>query len=112
MKREIKLVDGTPNKRLFWSIISDYTLKTSICELIDNALDMWLKSGKATYLCINIDLDWNRQLIKIQDCAGGVAEEDHQMLISPGSSNNNPDENIIGLFGVGSKRAVIALAKK
>lgn len=112
MKREIKIVNGTPNKRLFWSIMSDYTLKTSICELIDNALDMWLKNGRSTSLSINIDLDWNRQIIKIQDCAGGVAEEDHQMLISPGASNNNPEDNIIGLFGVGSKRAVIALAEE
>jgi hypothetical protein len=112
MKREHKLVDGTPNKRLFWSIMSDYTLKTSICELIDNALDIWLKNGKATLLRIGIDLDYNRQLIRIQDCAGGVPETDHQMLISPGSSNNSPDENIIGLFGVGSKRAVVALAEE
>lgn len=112
MKREIKLVDGTPSKRLFWSIMSDYTLNTSICELIDNALDIWLKGKQLEHLCITIDLDIDRQLIKIQDCAGGVPEQDHQLLISPSSSNNNPDENIIGLFGVGSKRAVVALAEE
>jgi histidine kinase/DNA gyrase B/HSP90-like ATPase len=111
MKRERKIVDGTPNKRLFWSIISDYNLNTAICELIDNALDIWLKNGKVTYLFIQIDLDWDRQIIRIEDCAGGVPENQHQVLISPGSSNNNPDENIIGLFGVGSKRAVVALAQ-
>lgn len=112
MKRESKLVDGTPNKRLFWSIMSDYTLKTAVCELIDNALDIWLKNEKETFLRISIDLDYNRQLIRIQDCAGGVPEQDHQVLISPGASNNSPDENIIGLFGVGSKRAVVALAEE
>lgn len=111
MKRERKTVDGTPNKRLFWSIISDYNLNTSICELIDNALDIWLKNERKMSLTIKIDLDWNRQLIRIQDCAGGVAEEELQVLVSPGASNNNPEENIIGLFGVGSKRAVVALAE-
>lgn len=111
MKRERKIVDGTPNKRLFWSIISDYNLKTAICELIDNALDIWLKNGKVNYLYIQIDLDWDRQIIRIEDCAGGVPENQHQVLISPGLSNNNPDENIIGFFGVGSKRAVVALAQ-
>lgn len=112
MKRESKLVDGTPDKRLFWSIINDYSLKLSICELIDNALDIWLKNKKATDLCVKIDLDFNRQLIKIEDNAGGVAEEDLQMLISPGGSRNSPDENIIGLFGVGSKRAVVNLSEE
>jgi hypothetical protein len=111
MKRERKLVDGTPNKRLFWSIISDYDLETSICELIDNALDTWLKNGQLTLLNVSIELDSDRQFIRIQDCAGGVAEVDHQVLISPGASNNNPDEHIIGFFGVGSKRAVVALAE-
>ena len=49
MKRESKLVDGTPNKRLFWSIMSDYTLKTAVCELIDNALDIWLKNERRLF---------------------------------------------------------------
>jgi hypothetical protein len=112
MKREFKTVNGTPNKRLFWSIISDYSLKTSICELIDNALDLWLKNNKENELSIQIDLDFNRKLIKIRDNAGGVPEEDLEMLISPGTSKNSPDENIIGLFGVGSKRAVVALSEE
>ena len=110
MKREIKTVNGTPNKRMYWSIISDYSLNTAICELIDNALDIWLKDGQRTFLKITIDVDIKRQVITIMDCAGGVAAEDHQMLISPGASKNDPDDQIIGLFGVGSKRAVVALA--
>lgn len=111
MKREIKFVDGTPNKRLFWSIISDYSLNTSICELIDNALDIWLKNGKKNPINIVVDIDVERKVINIQDNAGGVPENEHQVLISPGASLNNPNENIIGLFGVGSKRAVVALAE-
>lgn len=34
-KQEFDIIDGTPEKRLFLSIISDYNLKTSLCELID-----------------------------------------------------------------------------
>lgn len=111
MKREIKSVDGTPNKRMYWSIISDYSLNTAICELVDNALDIWLKAGQSGHLKIIIDVDVLRQVITIIDCAGGVAAEDHQMLISPGSRKNDPNDQIIGLFGVGSKRAVVALAE-
>ena len=112
MKKEVKVVDGTPEKRLFWSIISDYELKTSVCELIDNALDIWLKGGKSDSLTIKLVLDCDRQLIRIQDNAGGVPEGDHRVLVSPGGTLNSPDENIIGLFGVGSKRAVVALAEE
>lgn len=40
-KTEIQPVDGTPVKRMILSIISDYNLKTGLCELVDNALDQW-----------------------------------------------------------------------
>lgn len=112
MKREAKIVDGTPDKRLFWSIISDYNLKTAISELVDNALDTWLKAQQSFKLRLDIDLDTTRQLLKITDNAGGVASADHQLLISPGGSKNNPMENTIGIFGVGTKRAVVALAEE
>lgn len=36
-KREVITLDGTPDKRLYWSIISDYDIQTALCELIDNA---------------------------------------------------------------------------
>jgi anti-sigma regulatory factor (Ser/Thr protein kinase) len=111
MKRESKIVDGTPNKRLFWSIISDYSLNTSICELVDNALDIWIKNKKNTNLEINIQIDKQNHTIRIEDNAGGVPEKDLNVLISPGTSLNDPSESIIGMFGVGSKRAVVALAQ-
>ena len=111
MKREAKIIDATPNKRLFWSIISDYSLSTSICELIDNALDIWLKNHKGTKLAIELYLDPYNRTIRVKDNAGGVPEEELHVLISPGSSLSNPSEDIIGMFGVGSKRAVVALAE-
>ena len=111
MKRESKIVDGTPKKRLFWSIISDYDLNTSICELIDNALDIWLKNGKATGLCVELRLDIHNRTIRITDNAGGVPEAELHVLVSPGATLNNPEDNVIGMFGVGSKRAVVALAE-
>lgn len=41
-KREVGLLNAMPEKRLYWSIISDYDIKTGICELIDNAIDLWM----------------------------------------------------------------------
>ncbi len=111
MKRETKLLDGTPSKRSFWTIINDYELQTSICELIDNALDLYLKGKQLSPVSIRIDLDIERQVIRIEDAAGGVPEVDLDLLIRPGGTTNDRDQEIIGIFGVGSKRAVIALAE-
>jgi hypothetical protein len=110
-KREAGLLDGTPEKRMYWSIISDYDIQTGISELIDNAIDQWMGSKAQQKLLIDLKLDWDRQLIQIKDNAGGVKEEDLRLLIAPGASRNDPDAESIGIFGVGSKRAVVALAE-
>lgn len=110
-KREIGLLDGTPEKRMYWSIISDYDIKTGICELIDNAIDLWIGVKPHAKLLIELTLDDERQLIQIKDTAGGVKEEDLRLLVAPGASRNSPDSKTIGIFGVGSKRAVVALAE-
>src|SRR5260370_37551034 len=104
-------LDGTPEKRLFWSIISDYDIPTALCELIDNAVDRWWSSKDDHPLRVHIDIDTDRQLITVDDNAGGVPESDLRYLIPPGGSNNDPNAEMIGVFGVGSKRASMALAE-
>lgn len=111
-KSEIEPVDGTPEKRMFWSIISDYGLRTGICELVDNALDLWRHSGRKRGLQIDIQLDTDSQLITINDNAGGIEKKDLRLLVAPGGSTNSPDAEVIGIFGVGSKRAGIALGEQ
>ncbi len=96
---------------MYWSIISDYSLETALAELIDNALDNWSKLGRKAELLVELNLNQEEQSIIITDNSGGVAEEDHEELISPGLSTNKPEDATIGVFGVGSKRAVVALAK-
>jgi hypothetical protein len=104
-------LDGTPEKRLFWSIISDYDIPTALCELVDNAVDRWWLSKDDHELRVRLDVDSERQLVSIADNAGGVPEADLRYLIAPGGSKNDPDAEVIGVFGVGSKRAAMALAE-
>lgn len=111
MKKQIEVIDGTPHKRFILSIVSDYDLNRSICELVDNATDIWIKNGKSTKLNIKINFDQNQKTIFIEDNAGGVKEKELDYLISPGASSNSADDNTIGIFGVGTKRAVIALSQ-
>lgn len=110
-KSEIASLDGTPDKRFFWSIISDYDIQTALCELIDNAIDQWVGANTRSALVIELTMDADRQVILVNDNAGGVSKSDLRMLVAPGSSSNNPSAETIGVFGVGSKRAVVALAE-
>lgn len=110
-KTFLTTINGTPKKRLFLSIISDYDLQTGLCELVDNAIDHWLANGKKPDFTVAITLDPDRQFIQVSDNAGGVSEEDAELLIAPGASGNPLDHASIGIFGVGGKRAGVALGE-
>lgn len=105
-----KVLDATPEKRTFLSIISEYDLKKSICELIDNAIDLW-SQRKRVDLEIKIIADDRQQTISVEDNAGGLEESKLDHIVSPGKTTNDISDDVIGYFGVGSKRAVIALAQ-
>lgn len=111
MKKEVSTLNGTPHKRFILSIVSDYNLISSICELIDNAIDIWSKNNSSNNLLLNINFDDFQKSIVISDNAGGVKEKELEILISPGATSNRPDDLTIGIFGVGTKRAVIALSE-
>jgi len=104
------IIDVTPEKRIFLSVISEYDMERSICELIDNAIDLWKKNNHHS-LEIKIILDDSRQMISIEDNAGGVEKSELGLLLSPGKTTNEISDNVIGYFGVGIKRAVVALAE-
>jgi len=111
MKKEVDRIDAVPSKRLFLSIIADYDLNRSICELIDNALDIWVKNRKNMPINVQVDLEKNQQTILISDNAGGVKKDDMRVIVGPGQTSNLPTDEVIGIFGVGTKRAVVALAQ-
>jgi anti-sigma regulatory factor (Ser/Thr protein kinase) len=104
------LLDVTPEKRLYLSVISEYDLPKAICELVDNAIDFGRKNNRQN-LEIKISIDESRQTILIEDNAGGVPASDLGLLLSPGRTTNELSDRGIGYFGVGAKRAVIALAQ-
>lgn len=105
-------LDGTPQKRMFLSIMADYDLPTAICELVDNAIDHWMASGKKQNTSIELFLDTERQLITVRDNAGGVPVDQIRLLIAPGATRLFDNGNLIGNFGVGGKRASVALGER
>lgn len=111
MKKEIEKLDATPSKRLFLSIIADYDLNKSICELVDNALDVWVRAGRAKGIAVTITLGREQQTITVEDDAGGIPKTELRYIVGPGQTGTNPSDETIGIFGVGTKRAVVALAQ-
>jgi len=111
MKKEIDTLDATPSKRLFLSIIADYDLNKSICELIDNGLDVWVRNGRTKEIIIKIVLDKQQQTITVEDDAGGLDKSELRYIVGPGQTGTDPTDQTIGIFGVGTKRAVVALAQ-
>src|SRR5206468_2245855 len=111
MKKEIDTLDARPSKRLFLSIIADYDLNRSICELVDNGLDVWVRGGKAKHINIKITLNKGQQTITVEDDAGGLDKPDLRYVVGPGQTGTSPTDETIGIFGVGTKRAVVALAE-
>jgi DNA gyrase/topoisomerase IV subunit B len=110
MKVPLPPIDATPSKRLYHSIIADYDVNKAISELIDNAVDIWVLGGRTKHLDIKIQLDQNQQRIHFSDNAGGVPKSDLAFIIAPGHTGNPETSETIGMFGVGAKRAVVALA--
>ena len=101
-------IDATPEKRIYSSIIADYDIEKALCELIDNVIDNGKNYGlKEVY--VDILLDVSSQTIYVKDNSGGV--NNLKNLISPGSTGNDSSKELIGMFGVGTKRATVALAK-
>jgi C4-dicarboxylate-specific signal transduction histidine kinase len=80
-KTEIGPIDGTPDKRMFWSSITDYDLRTGLCELVDNAIDLWTLENRQQPLTISVTLDAERQIISVHDNAGGIKHEELRLLI-------------------------------
>lgn len=111
MKRNAGTVEATPSKRLFLSIIADYDLYRGICELVDNAIDVWIRSHRRKIVHIEIELDATQQRITVSDDAGGLKRDDLSFIIGPGQSGSNDQDHTIGIFGVGTKRAIVALAQ-
>ena len=111
MQTQVEIVDTVPSKRLFLSIIADYDLNRAICELIDNALDIWVGDERKGVVKVDVELETTQQIVHVTDNMGGVKREDFKLIVGPGQTGNDPEEELIGIFGVRTKRAVVALSQ-
>ena len=111
MREKVDDINASPSKRIYKSIIPDYHFELGLCELIDNAIDNWIFECKRQSLDVSIDLDYDQGVIYVKDNSGGIKKEDMALVVSPGYSRSSNHDELIGIFGVGSKRAAVALAE-
>lgn len=105
------VLDTSPSKRIFYSIIRDYDHNLGVSELVDNVVDVWSKAGRRQRVRVRIGLDKDQQVITVDDNAGGVPQSELRNIVGPGHTGNDEDDETIGIFGVGTKRAVVALSE-
>lgn len=89
-KTALRTVNGTPKKRFILSIIRDYDLRTGLCELVDNALDPWVHTKMKAALKVSVVLDPDRQFIQVSDNAGGVKEDEAELLVALAQATTKP----------------------
>jgi Histidine kinase-, DNA gyrase B-, and HSP90-like ATPase len=92
MKKEIDKLNVPPSKRIFHSMIADYDLNRSDCELVDNGLDVRVRGKRARAINVNITLDRTQQTIIVEDDAGGLAKADLRYVVGPGETGRNPTD--------------------
>lgn len=105
----IENIDATPDKKILIAVSKDIDLGKGISEMIDNSIDKFILNEKSSLL-ISILMDEEEQTIRYEDNAGGIEEENLNMIIQPGGTERTNEEETIGIFGIGSKRALIALS--
>lgn len=102
----------TPSKETYTSLKSDVDLELALQELIDNAIDAWERhSERAEPMAIDINANVyaDGPDLLIRDDAGGVRQEEAQILFALGRTAKSNVPGTIGTFGLGAKKALVNL---
>jgi len=104
------VLNVTPSKHIYDALAQDIDLNQAISDLIDNATDNWKIQKRKNPLTVNILISVDK--IEIKDDSGGIDFKTLPLLLMPGGTNRTGQEEVKGIWGVGSKRALFSLGKK
>jgi hypothetical protein len=90
MEKENDKLNATPSKRIFHPMIADYDLNRSVCELVDNGLDVWVLGKRASDQREHHPRQ-GLQTITVEDNAGGLPKADLRYVVGPGETLNDDD---------------------
>ena len=109
-----------PTKQFFVSMFTrDISLADAILDLVDNCLDGALrlvKSGDVDYSQHYVAIKLTKELFTIEDNCGGIPRDvarnyAFKMGREP-SDNRDLDNETIGMYGVGMKRAIFKMGRE
>ncbi len=103
-------INVTPSKHIYDALVQDIDTNRAISDLIDNAMDNWKVQGLQAPLQIEIETGENSIVIK--ENSGGINLDTLPLLLMPGGTNRTGGEGIIGIWGVGAKRALFSLGRR
>lgn len=107
-------VEIIPKKRVLRSIARDLNLTMAVMELIDNSIDAWKRNNTGNKLVVNIKInkaDDAPSIFEYADNSGGVKINNISQLFTLGDTGASEEEESIGEFGVGLKRALFSMAQ-
>jgi hypothetical protein len=111
-RAKLQTVSAAPDKRSLREASRDFTLTLTTAELIDNAIDRFLKDKPAEHDILEIDIAFDKvmNVCIYEDNAGGFRKEDLPNFFKPGGTDNCPTGWSIGSYAWGAKKARSALA--
>ena len=111
-KTKLETVNAAPDKRSLREASRDFTLTLTTAELIDNAIDRFLKDHPTEEDTLEIDISFDRVMnaCVYEDNAGGFRKDDLANFFKPGGTDNSSTGWSIGSYAWGAKKARSALA--
>ncbi|MET4492087.1 ATP-binding protein [Bradyrhizobium sp. LA7.1] len=70
-----------------------------------------VRAGRRSKVAVKVTLKSDQNIICVEDNAGGLRRRELRYIVGPGQTGSAPTDETIGIFGVGTKRAVVALAQ-
>jgi len=106
---------GNPSKKIFVAVLTkDLDLADAIIELVDNSIDGARREGASTsFKKYEITLTFNENQFQIRDNCGGLsAKLAKDVALCFGRPDDaKPEKGLVGVFGVGLKRAIFKIGK-
>lgn len=109
---KLESVSAAPDKRSLREASRDFTMTLTFAELIDNAIDRFIKGKAKAGDTLHVKIVFEREMNACiyEDNAGGIKKEDLPNLFRPGGTDNDPAAWSIGSYAWGAKKARSALS--
>lgn len=103
-------IDAMPTKKLFIdTLIRDVSLKDAILDLVDNAIDGFIRKKFDENREIKLTL--NKDFFEIFDNCGGIEINHVKNEVFRFGISEVRDENTLGVYGIGMKRSMFKIGR-